>query len=88
MNALRITWTADSEARIYPRRPTQGFWLRPAPQPLSFLWPQFTLPTSGGVWVCWGPWGLEVLESPIFLRKLRLHQEKGPTGVCRVRPWW
>lgn len=36
MNALKITWTADSEARIYPRRPTQGFWLRPAPQPLSF----------------------------------------------------
>lgn len=36
MNALKITWTADSEARIYPRQPTQGFWLRPSPQPLSF----------------------------------------------------
>ena len=35
MNALKITWTTDSEARIYPRRPTQGFRLRPARQPLS-----------------------------------------------------
>ena len=33
---MRSNHLDSRQGRIYPRWPTQSFWLRPAPQPLSF----------------------------------------------------